>query len=68
MNCTPEWFTRTTKRDRSCQEPLAKANCKACHDPHVKGDPTPKQCLSCHTDKMNHQRDAAKCQGCHTFK
>ena len=44
------------------------ANCNACHDPHVKAEPTRAQCLTCHTDRVKHEPNAQKCQACHMFK
>ncbi len=44
------------------------ATCNACHDPHVKSEPTREQCLSCHTNRRDHQPNAQKCQACHMFR
>lgn len=42
--------------------------CNACHDPHVKSEPSRAQCLSCHTNKQKHEPEAQKCQACHPFR
>jgi hypothetical protein len=44
------------------------AKCDACHDPHVKADPTRAQCLACHTEKRQHEPNAEKCDACHPFR
>ena len=42
--------------------------CAACHDPHVKAEPTRAQCLACHTKQTKHEPEAQKCQACHPFR
>jgi hypothetical protein len=44
------------------------AKCTACHDPHVKSEPSRNQCLACHTNRKTHEPEAEKCQACHLFK
>jgi hypothetical protein len=44
------------------------ASCTSCHDPHVRGEPSPAQCLTCHTDRRGHEPTAKRCQACHLFK
>jgi hypothetical protein len=44
------------------------AKCSACHDPHVKANPSRAQCLACHTDRKQHEPTAETCNACHMFR
>jgi hypothetical protein len=63
---------------RSCHRDIASkglhgvadhaGKCAACHDPHVKRDPSRNQCLACHVNRKTHEPSAEKCQACHPFE